>query len=99
MRLFVNFFQPSFKLAAKTRDGALVRKRYHPPATPCERLLADPRTIEEVQRRVKDLRATLNPVRLLQQIRPAPQHLLDHPDTTALRAAQQTPTTLGEFRL
>ena len=34
MRLFVNFFQPSFKLAAKTRDGALVRKRYHPPATP-----------------------------------------------------------------
>ena len=32
MRLFVNFFQPSFKLAAKTRDGA--RKRYHPPATP-----------------------------------------------------------------
>jgi hypothetical protein len=27
MRLFVNFFQPSFKLAAKARDGALVRKR------------------------------------------------------------------------
>jgi len=26
----VNFFQPSFKLAAKARDGALVRKRYHP---------------------------------------------------------------------
>jgi hypothetical protein len=33
MRLFVNFFQPSFKLAAKTRDGALVRKRYRPGAT------------------------------------------------------------------
>ena len=31
MRLFVNFFQPSFKLAAKARDGAQVRKRYHPP--------------------------------------------------------------------
>ena len=30
LRLFVNFFQPSFKLAAKTRDGAPVRKRYHP---------------------------------------------------------------------
>jgi hypothetical protein len=26
MRLFVNFFQPSFKLAAKARDGAQVRK-------------------------------------------------------------------------
>src|SRR5437763_7436279 len=30
MRLFVNFFQPSFKLAAKARDGATVRKRYPP---------------------------------------------------------------------
>jgi transposase InsO family protein len=30
-RLFVNFFQPSFKLAAKQRDGAKVAKRYHPP--------------------------------------------------------------------
>jgi uncharacterized membrane protein len=27
-RLFVNFFQPSFKLAAKQRDGAKVTKRY-----------------------------------------------------------------------
>jgi hypothetical protein len=38
-RLFVNFFQPSFKLASKTRIGARVTKRYHPPATPCARLL------------------------------------------------------------
>ena len=38
-RLFVNFFQPSFKLAGKQRDGAKVTKRYHPPQTPCERLL------------------------------------------------------------
>jgi hypothetical protein len=38
-RLFVNFFQPSFKLADKQRDGAKVTKRYHPPQTPCERLL------------------------------------------------------------
>ena len=48
------------KLAAKTRDGALVRKRYHPPATPCQRLLADPRTNEEVRRRVHELRASLS---------------------------------------
>src|ERR1700748_1130701 len=38
-RLFVNFFQPSFKLAAKQREGAKVAKRYLPPQTPCERLL------------------------------------------------------------
>jgi hypothetical protein len=29
-RLYVNFFQPSFKLASKRREGALVHKRYHP---------------------------------------------------------------------
>ena len=41
-RLFVNFFQPSFKLAEKTRRGCRVVKRYHAPATPCARLLATP---------------------------------------------------------
>src|SRR3984893_15607619 len=76
MRLFVNFFQPSFKLAAKTRDGAKVTKRYHPPATPCERLMADARTSGEVRQRLEVLRATLDPVRLLQQIRVA-QHELE----------------------
>ena len=34
LRLFVNFFQPSFKLAGKVRDGSKVKKKYHPPATP-----------------------------------------------------------------
>ncbi len=42
-RLFVNFFQPSFKLIAKQRDGARVRKTYSPPATPHQRLVADAR--------------------------------------------------------
>jgi hypothetical protein len=49
VRLFVNFFQPSFKLAEKERDGARVRKRYYPPATPCQRLLEDSRTPESVR--------------------------------------------------
>ena len=52
LRLFVNFFQPSFKLAAKARDGAQIRKKYHPPATPFQRLLADNRTSENVRGRV-----------------------------------------------
>lgn len=38
-RLLVNFFQPSFKLPEKHRQGAQVTKRYHPPQTPCERQL------------------------------------------------------------
>ena len=36
-RLHVNLFQPSFKLREKTRVGARVTKRWHPPATPADR--------------------------------------------------------------
>lgn len=32
MRLYVNFFQPSFKLMERTRDWARATKRYHPAA-------------------------------------------------------------------
>jgi len=80
VRLFVNFFQPSFKLAEKEREGSLVRKRYHPPATPCQRLLADPRTPEEVRSRVTGLYATLDPVRLLSEMRAAQQQLVEIAD-------------------
>lgn len=77
VRLFVNFFQPSFKFAAKERDGARVRKRYHPPATPCERLLADPRTPEPVRAELAQTQARLDPVRLLREMRSAQQRLVD----------------------
>jgi hypothetical protein len=98
MRLFVNFFQPSFKLAAKARDGALVRKRYHPPATPCQRLLADPRTNEKVRRRVNQVRATLDPVRLLKEIRAIQQQLVNIADRPALgETTKPTSPTLEEF--
>src|SRR5438105_3204912 len=98
MRLFVNFFQPSFKLATKVRDGALVRKRYHPPATPCQRLIADPRTSEEVRRRVQELRAMLDPVRLLKEIRAAQQQLVEIADRPVLgETAEPTSPTLEEF--
>ncbi|MGZ6184249.1 MAG: transposase [Vulcanimicrobiaceae bacterium] len=42
-RLLVNFFQPSFKLKEKRREGAKIIKRYHPPATPYERALGHPK--------------------------------------------------------
>jgi hypothetical protein len=76
LRLFVNFFQPSFKLARKVRDGAKVKKIYHPPATPYQRLLADIRTNEEVRRRVTATYVALDPVRLLQTIRAEQQVLV-----------------------
>ena len=83
MRLFVNFFQPSFKLAEKARDGARVRKRYHPPATPCQRLLADPRTPDEVRGRMNAMAQGLDPVGLLREIRATQQHGLLHLDGVA----------------
>ena len=36
MRLYVNYFQPWFKLMEKTRKGSAVTKRYNSPATSCE---------------------------------------------------------------
>ena len=79
-RFFVNFFQPSFKLAAKAREGARIKKHYHPPATPCQRLLADSRTPVAVRQRVQALRAALDPVQLLSQMRTAQQRLVDIAD-------------------
>ena len=38
-RLYINFFQPSFKLKSKWREGARVHKQYYPPETPYRRLL------------------------------------------------------------
>jgi hypothetical protein len=58
-RLYVNFFQPSFELKSKTRDGARVNKTYHAPATPCDRLLASPRVSEAVKSALKEQPRTL----------------------------------------
>src|SRR5262249_35510550 len=57
VRLFVNTFQPSFKLAKNMRDGARVTKRYHKPMAPCDRLLSDARVTETTRERILALRA------------------------------------------
>jgi len=98
LRLFVNFFQPSFKLAAKARDGAKVMKRYHPPATPCERLMADARTSEEIRQRLATQRAGLDPVRLLREIRIVQHELIRLADTPVLgETPPPTAPTLEQF--
>ena len=74
-RLFVNFFQPSFKLAEKERVGARVRKRYHPPETPCARLLASPSIPEPMKERLRAVMLTLDPLRLLDEIRAVQHHI------------------------
>jgi integrase-like protein len=52
-RLFVNFFQPSFKLASKTRVGAKVHKTYHTPETPYARLLVSAAVTDAMKDRLR----------------------------------------------
>ena len=68
-RLYVNYFQPSFKLREKTRHGANVKRTYYPPATPCERLLKHPAVSDETKDNLRSRRERLDPVELLHRIR------------------------------
>jgi len=74
-RLYVNFFQPSFKLKEKRREGAKVIKRYHEPSTPYERALAHPMVAEAVKERLRAQYRMLDPVALLAEIRAAQEEL------------------------
>jgi hypothetical protein len=68
-RLYVNYFQPSFKLRGKERHGAKVKRTYEKPATPCERLLRYPSIDDEIKARLRSRREQLDPLRLLHRIR------------------------------
>jgi hypothetical protein len=74
-RLYVNFFQPSFKLKSKTRDGARVHKVYFAPATPCQRIVAHSGVEPVIKEKLTAQFKRLAPVRLLQEIRSAQQTL------------------------
>ena len=74
-RLYVNFFQPSFKLKSKTRDGPEVHKVYFEPANPCDRLLAHASIEPAAKAALKAQFESLDPVRLLQEIRAVQQKL------------------------
>ena len=71
VRLYVNYFQPSFKLLEKIRDGARVIKRYSPPTTPCDRVMQHDEISATVKKELREYRAGLDPVALLQSIREA----------------------------
>ena len=97
-QLFVNFFQPSFKLAEKSRDGAKVTKQYLAPATPHQRLMSDPRMTADTRARVAAMYATLDPVQLLNAIRSGQQRLVEIADrpVSGKTSAPAAPT-LEEF--
>jgi hypothetical protein len=91
MRLFVNFFQPSFKLAEKHREGAQVRKRYHAPLTPHQRLIADERVPQRLKDELDLLHVGLDPVRLLSDIRSTQQRLIELADRIPPRGSAAEP--------
>ena len=74
-RLYVNFFQPSFKVKEKRREGAKAIKRYHNPSMPYERALAHPMAPEAVKKRLREQYRMLDPVALLAEIRAAQEEL------------------------
>jgi len=75
-RFFVNFFQPSFKLAEKTREGAQVTKKYHTPQTPSERLLGHGAIPAEMKVNLQAVTTALDPLQLLEEIRAVQSHLV-----------------------
>jgi hypothetical protein len=110
-RLFVNFFQPSFKLAAKHREGAQVSKRYHPPQTPCERLLQAENMPEAAKMKLREIADTLDPLKLLEEMRAMQAHLTtladgetppsvtaESPDLAAFIAGLSSAWRAGEVR-
>jgi hypothetical protein len=110
-RLFVNFFQPSFKLAEKHRQGAQVTKRYHPPATPCERLLSAETVSDATKVKLREVGSALDPLQLLEEVRAMQSHLVvlaeggapsvsstDQPDLSAFLASLSSAWRSGEVR-
>jgi hypothetical protein len=95
-RLYVNFFQPSFKLISKTRQGAKLTKKYHPPATPCERLLDREDVSESCKEELRRTLASLDPVRLLSEIRDA-QRALAERDVGVANTAAVSASGLTDF--
>lgn len=96
-RLFVNFFQPSFKLASKQRDGSRVIKRYLAPETPAARLLAAESVAADIKARLKEIAEKLDPLRLLDEIRAMQHHLAAVAKGERMHTPAARHTDLSEF--
>jgi hypothetical protein len=68
LRLYINFFQPSFKLIAKERVGNKTIKRYDTAKTPYQRVLERKDVSLETKARLAHLYIQLNPAELRRRI-------------------------------
>jgi len=96
-RLFVNFFQPSFKLASKHRDGAQVSRRYYPPQTPCDRRLQSESIPERAKSKLREVAGALDPLKLLEEMRAVQAHLAALADGEIPPSSTPEPPDLAAF--
>ena len=68
LRLYTNFFQPTMKLKSKERCGSQVKKRYEPPQTPYQRVLASPAVEAASKQKLKRQYKRLNPAALKREL-------------------------------
>ena len=68
LRLYINFFQPSFKLIAKERIGNQTLKRYDTAKTPYQRVLEHKDISLEAKARLMNVYVQLNPAELRRRI-------------------------------
>jgi hypothetical protein len=107
-RLYINFFQPSFKLESKHREGARVHKKYHPPETPYQRLIQHDDVPSDAKQMLRQTMEGLDPVLLLKQIRDAQDTVMAlsqnrtpepaAPDVAAFVSSLATAWRAGEVR-
>jgi hypothetical protein len=96
-RLFVNFFQPSFKLKEKIRHGSRIIKRYHAPETPASRLLSADPVSSQVKARLHEITTQLDPLQLLDEIRRVQHHIVRISDGENSHAALPQRDDLSRF--
>ena len=75
LRLYINFFQPSFKLIAKERIGNQTLKRYDTAKTPYQRILERKDISLEAKARLMNLYLHLNPAELRRRMDQKTAHL------------------------
>ena len=68
LRLYTNFFQPTMKLKSKERVGARVKKSYHAPQTPYQRVLACAEVTVADKKKLQRQYQSLNPAALKRQL-------------------------------
>ncbi len=76
LRLYVNYFQPSMRLASKERCGAKVKKKYETAQTPYQKLLGSTHLGRSQKQKLTDEYNQLNPAELKRRIEALQDKLL-----------------------